>query len=162
MKWHRYLLGAGASAVLALAGVVACSGSAVVDGPHGSSPSDCAGRVLEVACRAEPPICPTGQFPASDGNCWTGKCLDCIDGCQQDSDCVVVEACGCYYHEGCSWAETSFRAKLLYACYRLPGEKCTADCPQSHCEQLTCPWCSADGAKCENGSCKSVVSHPCY
>ncbi len=162
MEWQRALVALGASLLFSAATLAACSGTAVVDDPDGGSPTDCAARVLEVACRADPPACPTGQFPASDDNCWTGKCLDCIDGCQKDSDCVVVEACGCTYHEGCSWAETSFRAKLLDACYRLPGEQCTASCPQSHCEQLDCPWCDADAAKCEDGTCKSVVSHPCF
>ncbi len=143
----------------------ACSGSAVIDG-HGAGASSgeqgCSDRILPVTCRAEPPDCAAGEFPASHGTCWTGECLDCVDGCQSNDDCVIVEACGCYYHEGCSWAETRYRADRLDPCIRAPGETCSADCPSDVCGALDCPWCTADVAQCDNGRCRGVVNHECY
>lgn len=152
-----------AGAVLA-----ACSGSAVVDGAPGTGGSTngqgCAERIREVACRALPPECPADQFPAAmpDGSCWTGECLDCVDGCQDDSDCVVVRACGCSYHEGCSWVESRYRAALLPLCVRPSGEACTSSCSSEMCGQFDCPWCDADGAECVNGHCETIVDHECY
>lgn len=152
---------------------LACSGKAAVDdGTGGSTASTsassgqggstgCDERIVPVACNELPPDCPDGQFPASDGSCWTGACLDCLDGCQRDSDCVVVRACGCFYHEGCSWAETSYRAALLDECVRPVTEQCTVDCPASFCNGSTCPWCDADGAECVNGVCQEIINHMC-
>jgi hypothetical protein len=151
--------------LLLLGGAMAsCSGQATIDGTgtgtaHGAG---CTERVLPVACRAEPPVCPADQFPASDGTCWTGECLDCIDGCQRDSDCVVVRACGCSYHEGCAWAETTYRAALLEPCIVSGGATCTSQCSAAVCGSLDCPWCDADDAECTSGSCASVVNHTCH
>ena len=161
-------VGLGVAPWLITATMAACSGSAVVDGAPGTggstSASGCAERIREVTCRAEPPKCPADQFPAAmpDGSCWTGECLDCIDGYQDDADCLVVEACGCYHHEGCRWAESRYRAALLPACVRISGETCTSACSSEVCGQLDCPWCDADGAECDDGTCRSIVSHECY
>jgi len=150
---------------------VACSGKAAVDdgtggstassSGQGGSSGSCDERILPVACNDLPPECAEGRFPESDGSCWTGECLDCVDGCQRDSDCVVVRACGCYYHEGCSWAETSYRAALLDECVRPVTEQCTVDCPASFCNGSNCPWCDADDADCINGVCQEIVNHMC-
>jgi hypothetical protein len=94
--------------------------------------------------------------------CWTGECLDCVDGCQSNDDCVVVEACGCSYHEGCSFAETAYRAARLDSCVRYGDGVCTSDCAATVCSDFECPWCDADGAICEDGRCVAVISHPCY
>ncbi len=164
----------GWSALAALV-LVSCSGKAIVDGSGGSTTSsttsstggqggsqgDCSERIGSVLCDSLPPSCPPGQFPVSDGSCWTGKCLDCVDGCQSDTDCVVVRACGCNYHEGCQWAETSFRAALLDSCIRTTQQQCTSDCPSSFCNGDNCPWCDADYAECINGACRSIVDHMC-
>ena len=151
--------------VLALA-LLGCGGKAVIDGSPGAGGTgvaqSCPERILPVACRANPPDCPAGQFPAAmpDGTCWTGECLDCVDGCQRNDDCMVVEACGCSYHEGCSWAQSRFRAPLSL-CIRQSGEICTVECAPDVCEHLECPWCNADGAECVAGTCQAVIAHMC-
>ncbi len=134
------------------------------DGGSSPAPQDCSERIRPVACRAAPPECPSGQFPATepDGSCWTGDCLDCIDGCQDDTECVVVRACGCFYHEGCQWAESVYRAELLDPCMRALSEGCPSDCSEETCDELECPWCDADWAGCQDGYCYSVVNHECY
>ena len=158
---------AGAGAVLLLATGAACSARSSIDGPSpgsagGTAADLCHQRIGTVSCRAAPPECAAGQFPASDGVCWTGECLDCIDGCETSEDCVVVEACGCSYHEGCSFAATRYRAEQLDSCVRFGDGLCASDCSPSVCGEFECPWCDADGASCEAGRCAAVVSHVCY
>ena len=168
-RWVRaclFVVGTAASACAARSSLPTADESAGDQGGGSSTGTtvggDCAGRIGQVSCRAEPPDCGPNEFPASDGVCWTGECLDCIDGCQRNDECVVVEACGCSYHEGCSWAETVFRAELLDPCIRAGAEICTTTCPSSVCSALDCPWCNADGAECRAGRCGAIVSHECY
>ncbi|MBW2528602.1 MAG: hypothetical protein JRI23_30795 [Deltaproteobacteria bacterium] len=155
--------GAGLAVVLAGACSARSSLSEGRSGAGGATSADlCQSRIGTVSCRAEPPECGPGQFPASDGTCWTGQCLDCVDGCESSADCVVVRACGCSYHEGCSFAETRYRAERLDSCVRFDDRPCTADCSEAICGSFDCPWCDADAAACEAGRCVSVVDHVCY
>jgi len=102
--------------------------------------------------------------------CWTGECLDCMDGCQADGDCVVVRSCGCSYHEGCSWAVTVYRQALeTDACNVGPRSPCPDGCPTGACPTACeegqtdhcCDWCDYDRAECVEGRCQGVVEHMC-
>jgi hypothetical protein len=133
-------------------------------------PSSCPERIGVVECAAAPPDCEDGTFPAAAGGCWTGECLDCIDGCQDHAECVVVVSCGCGYHEGCSWAVTTFRQALeTDECNVVLGSACFDDCPSSLCpgqcegEQRDhcCGWCDYDRAECTDGVCVGIVEHMC-
>ncbi len=132
----------------------------------------CPERIREVACDATPPDCPEGFFPGSDGACWTGECLHCVNGCQSDDECVGVTYCGCGYHEGCGWAETVFRLDSeTDPCIVdiADSDSCPDTCPISCppvCEDdpndRCCAWCDPpDGARCENGICVEILTHMC-
>src|SRR5690606_2235807 len=43
-----------------------------------------------VTCREMTPVCPAGQVPAVEGDCWTGACVDATQ-CSSVTDCT---ACG--------------------------------------------------------------------
>ncbi len=135
-------------------------------------PPSCPERIIEPACNALPPECPEGYFPGSDGMCWTGQCLHCIDGCQSDEDCVAVQVCGCGYHEGCGWAETRFRFALeTDSCIQLITSPCPGacwdvlDCPPACGEDVPprcCGWCDPpDDTECQGGECVEIITHMC-
>lgn len=140
------------------------------DADSDADSTTCPERVSEVVCDAEPPECDEGFFPAVEEGCWTGQCLDCIDGCQTDEDCVAVMVCGCSYHEGCSWGETVYRLDLeTNECIVPRGEACIDDCPILPCpepcgSELTercCDWCDVDYAVCDGGACRGITDHMC-
>ncbi len=135
-------------------------------------PASCPERILPVPCDSLPPECPEDYFPASDGACWTGACLHCIDGCQDSDECMPVQYCGCGYHTGCGWAETIYR-------YALETDPCIQPahgaCPGACQDVFSCPpectgesnyrccgWCDPpDGAVCVDGVCTGTIDFPC-
>jgi hypothetical protein len=139
-------------------------------GTNGYPEVTCPERVLPALCRALPPECPSGTFPASDGLCWTGHCVDCIDGCQNDSECVVVHACSCSGHDGCAWVQSAARHALeTNRCFATPEEGCDDDCPIESCPDTwdcgegepCCSWCSPNEAVCSDAGVCTPVTSPC-
>ncbi|MFH1435712.1 MAG: hypothetical protein ABIJ56_08360 [Pseudomonadota bacterium] len=134
--------------------------------------TSCPERILPALCPALPPDCPEGYFPVSDGTCWTGACLHCIDGCLSDGECVALQVCGCGYHEGCGWAETTFRFELeTDECIRPIDQACPGACHDSEecppvCEEdpngRCCGWCDPpDDTQCVDGACEEIINHMC-
>ncbi|MFH1437313.1 MAG: hypothetical protein ABIJ56_16515 [Pseudomonadota bacterium] len=137
------------------------------------TPESCPERILPVSCDSIPPDCPPGYFPEVEGGCWSGKCLHCIDGCQSDDDCVAIQVCGCWYHEGCGWAETKYRFNLeTDECIQLITSECPMDCGgddyecPSGCsgegDYRCCGWCDPpDDTECVDGACIEIIDHMC-
>lgn len=133
--------------------------------------TECPERIGPIACDAMPPDCAPDTFPATDGWCWTGECLDCERGCQSDADCVGVKVCGCGYHEGCGWAESLYALRLESdPCIVSIAADCPADCRPDVCPQpcasdseyRCCGWCDPpDSARCQDGLCVEVLTHMC-
>lgn len=132
-----------------------------------TSPISCPERILEVSCDTPPPDCPDGSFPAvdPDESCWTGRCVDCVDGCQQDEDCQLTQACGCAYHETCIWAETILRFALrsdecIVVSAKAPTA-CPDGCPTGECPPECEAWCAPDRTECRDGECQGIIEHMC-